>query len=145
MTAKETAQAVVDHILSISYGTFTGDVRAKKAYFPDKESFVIDEMDIFVAPSSPSLVQATRSSVDTSRTISIHIMSGAKIDAVNETYDELTMDAFVDFVEHIGQSCLFIENLSSSDFEASDYFDPEYLQELNILATTINITYQEFL
>ena len=71
-------------------------------------------------------------------------MSGAKIDAANETYDELTMDAFVDFVELIGRSCLSVENLSSSDFEASDYFDPSYLQELNILATTINITYQEF-
>tara|TARA_R110000824_G_scaffold16448_3_gene68139 strand:- start:954 stop:1391 length:438 start_codon:yes stop_codon:yes gene_type:complete len=145
MTAKETAQAVVDHILGISYGSFTGDVRVKKAYFPDKESFTIDEMDIFVAPSSPSLVQATRSSVDTSRTISIHIMSGAKIDATNETYDELTMDAFVDFVELIGVSCLDVESLSSSDFEASDYFDADYLQELNILATTINITYQEYL
>ena len=144
MTAKETAQKVVDHILNIDYGTFTGEVRAKKAYFPDKESFTINEMDIFAAPSSPSLVQATRSSIYTSRTISIHIMSGAKIDAENETYDELTMDAFVDFVEHIGVSCLDVEDLSSSDFEASDYFDPEYLQELNILATTINITYQEF-
>lgn len=150
-TAVEVAQFVADHLTNV----FSGDsnVSVERNYFPslDREDYTKGEYKINVYPAALNSSQTSRGrggrSRGKSRTIGITIMSRAE--SVRDANDDdifvqSVMDDFILFIESVNDAAETVEELTLEDIEDADYMDAVALDESQLLATILNVTYKDY-
>lgn len=150
-TAVEVAQFVADHLTSVFLSN--PDVSVERNYFPsmDREDYTKGEYKINVYPAALNSSQTSRGrggrSRGKSRTIGITIMSRAESvrDADdNDIFVQSVMDDFTEFVESVNDAAEEVAELTLEDIEDADYMDSVSLDESQLLATILNVTYKDY-